>query len=508
MKSFNFNNLFIFDLANNHQGDLEHGLEVIREMGKIAREEGVRAGLKFQFRQLDTFIHPDYQNRTDLKHIPRFMGTRLDRKAYETLTAEVRKQDMITMSTPFDEESVDQLVEMKLDVIKIGSCSATDRPLLEYVADAGKPVIVSTAGLSMNQIDRVVSLFKDRRVDFALMHCVAVYPTPSNKLNLNQIELLKTRFPDIPIGWSTHEDPNDLAPVRVAYAKGARLFERHVGIETEKHKLNSYSGNPTQTRAWVRAFKETLESCGGDQRSPASVEEIESLRSLMRGVFVKKNVREGEVITRDNVFFSMPLLKGQLTSAEWREGLVADQNYDGKAPLNEKLATHETRPDELVYQIMLQVKGMLNNARIFIGKESSVEISHHYGLDRFREFGAVIVNCINRSYCKKLVIQLPRQKHPYHLHHRKEETFQLLWGDLEVEVNGKRTRLEPGDTILVQENEWHKFHTLDGAIFEEISTTHYNDDSIYEDEKLAKMSRDARKTLIQNWEAAMRPAPA
>jgi N-acetylneuraminate synthase len=508
VKTFDFKNLFIFDLANNHQGDLEHGLNIIREMGKIAREEGVRAALKFQFRQLDTFIHPDYRDRTDVKHIPRFMGTRLDRAAFERLTEEVRKQDMVTMSTPFDEESVDQLLDLKLDVIKIGSCSATDRPLLEYVAEAGKPVIVSTAGLNMKQIDGIVSLFKDRGVNFAIMHCVAIYPTPTNKLTMNQIDVLRSRFPDIPIGWSTHEDPNDLSPVRIAYAKGAQLFERHVGIQTEKHKLNNYSGTPEQTRAWVRAFKEAVDACGGDQRAPASIDEIESLRSLMRGVFLKNGIRKGEAITRENVFFSMPLLKGQLSTSQWREGLVAERDYEPKQPVSDVLASHENRPEELIYQIMLQVKGMLNNARIFIGKESSVEISHHYGLERFREYGAVIVNCINRTYCKKLVIQLPRQKHPYHLHHRKEETFQLLWGDLEVEVDGKRTRLEPGDTILVQENQWHKFHTLDGAIFEEVSTTHYNDDSIYEDEKLAKMPRDHRKTLIPNWEAAMRPAPA
>lgn len=506
MKKFNFENLFILDLANNHQGDLEHGLNIIRAMGQVAREEGVRAGLKFQFRQLDTFIHPDYRDRTDIKHIPRFVGTRLDRSAYEKMVAEVRKQDMITMTTPFDEESVDQLMDMKLDIIKIGSCSATDRPLLEYVAEKNRPVIVSTAGLNVNQIDRVVSLFKDRGTDFAIMHCVAIYPTPTAKLALNQIEVLKVRYPDIPIGWSTHEDPNDLSAVRVAYAKGARLFERHVGIETDKHKLNAYSGTPEQTRRWIKAFKETVESCGGDQRGPASVEETESLRSLMRGVFVKGKIRKGETIARENVFFSMPLQKGQMTSGEWREGLMADQDYEAKQPLAEVLASHDTRPEELVYQIMLQVKGMLNNARISIGKDSSVEISHHYGLERFREFGAVIVNCINRSYCKKLVIQLPRQKHPYHLHHRKEETFQLLSGDLEVEVDGKRTRLYPGDTILVKEGQWHKFHTLDGAIFEEVSTTHFNDDSIYEDEKLAKMARNERKTLIPNWEAAMRPA--
>ena len=136
-----------------------------------------------------------------------------------------------------------------------------------------------------------------------------------------------------------------------------------------------------------------------------------------------------------------------------------------------------------------------------IGSASEIELSHHYGLERFREFGAVIINCINRQYCKKLVVMLPRQKHPYHYHEKKEETFQLLCGDLEVEREGHRIKAEPGDTILVKPGEWHKFHTLDGAIFEEVSTTHYNNDSYYEDERIARLPRQARKTVIPNWHA-------
>ena len=83
-----------------------------------------------------------------------------------------------------------------------------------------------------------------------------------------------------------------------------------------------------------------------------------------------------------------------------------------------------------------------------------------------------IVTCINRQYAKKLVIQLPRQKHPYHFHKQKEETFQLLDGDLEIVKDGARTSMRAGDTFLVEPSEWHKFHTLDGCVFEEISTTH------------------------------------
>ena len=86
---------------------------------------------------------------------------------------------------------------------------------------------------------------------------------------------------------------------------------------------------------------------------------------------------------------------------------------------------------------------------------------------------------------------------------KKEESFQLLYGDLEVVVDGSRCNLSPGDIQLIERNQWHKFHTLDGAIFEEISTTHFNNDSFYEDESINNLSRDKRKTVIPNWETAI-----
>ena len=193
-----------------------------------------------------------------------------------------------------------------------------------------------------------------------------------------------------------------------------------------------------------------------------------------------------------------------MLSGNWRQGLVADRDYPGNAPLSASLAGQGVGDEQLVYQIMLQVRGMLNKANIHINEDAEIEISHHFGLRRFREYGAVIITCINRQYAKKLVIQLPRQKHPYHFHKQKEETFQLLDGDLEIVKDGARTSMRVGDTFLVAPGEWHKFHTLDGCVFEEISTTHHNNDSFYEDPEIARLDRSHRKTKVDNWLAYFR----
>lgn len=499
MFDFTKKELFIYDLANNHQGDMEHAIKIIETAGQITRELGIQAILKFQFRQLDTFIHPDYQDRTDIKFIKRFSETKLSMDDFKILADLVKENGMMTMSTPFDEASVGVIEDMGLDFIKVASCSANDKPLLKRIAKSNLPVVASTAGLRMDEVDWLVSFFQSKNVNFALMHCVALYPTPDEKLGLNQLDMFKERYPSISIGYSTHEDQDNFAPVQIACAKGAMLFERHIGIPTDEYQLNAYSSNPAQLKNWLQAFKHAKKMCGNYERVPSSLNEYTTLRDLKRGVFVKKDVAKGELLTEENIFFAMPTQDGQLISGDYFEGMIADKDYLINEAVSETLMDIDESHDQIIYSIMLQVKSLLRKSHIPINAQSSIEISHHYGLERFREFGAVIITCINREYAKKIVVQLPRQKHPYHLHKKKEETFQLLAGDLEIVTDGEANRLSVGDTCLIKPGQWHKFHTLNGAVVEEISTTHYNGDSYYEDPKIAKLERSDRKTNVDNW---------
>lgn len=146
-RPFDFAGLFVYDLANNHQGDLEHATNIVREVARVSNAGGVRGALKFQFRQLDTFIHPDFKARMDVKYVKQFTETRLAIEDFAKLATFVRDTGLLTMCTPFDEESVDVICDMGLDIIKVASCSADDRPLLEKIAQTRKPVVVSTAGL-------------------------------------------------------------------------------------------------------------------------------------------------------------------------------------------------------------------------------------------------------------------------------------------------------------------------------------------------------------------------
>lgn len=106
------------------------------------------------------------------------------------------------------------------------------------------------------------------------------------------------------------------------------------------------------------------------------------------------------------------------------------------------------------------------------------------GFERFFEHGAVIIDVVNRDYCKKLIVQLPGQRHPAHRHAKKEETFQVISGTLRINLGGVEHVLMPGETQLVERGVMHSFWTDNGVIFEEISTTHIKGDSEYEDQSI------------------------
>ena len=127
--------------------------------GKIARKYNIKAAVKLQYRNLDTFIHPDYKGRKDVNHIPRFESTRLTYDQFTELVEAIRSEGMIAMSTPFDEDGVDWCMDQGLDIIKVASCSSLDWPLLEKIAATHKPVIISVGGKTISDIDKLLCIY-------------------------------------------------------------------------------------------------------------------------------------------------------------------------------------------------------------------------------------------------------------------------------------------------------------------------------------------------------------
>ncbi len=493
-----FDDLIIFEMANSHQGSVEHGINIIKKMGKIARKYNVKAAVKLQYRELDSFIHPAFKGRTDIKHIPRFESTRLNYDQFCQLVEAVKAEGMVTMSTPFDETGVQWCCDQGLDIIKIASCSSMDWPLLEEAAKAKKPLIISVGGKTISDIDKIYNFMIHRNVDFAFCHCVAEYPAPMERLQMDFLNKLQKRYRGITIGYSGHEDPNDTIIPSMAIAKGAKIMERHVGLPTETIKLNAYSMNPEQADKWVAAIVAARNICSLKKEDDRyiSQEELDSLQSLSRGVYATRKIEEGQIISREDIYFAMPCQDGQLTSSAYQRNMVATRTYEKDEPLYERRTLTDIN---LMRSVIHDAKGLLFEAGIVLGNDFEVELSHHFGMKHFRQTGAIIISVINREYCKKLIIVLPGQSHPRHMHKVKEETFQVLYGDLECEINGESKRLVAGDIQTVMRGDMHSFASEKGAVFEEVSTTHIKGDSYYEDPEIAKLDLMERKTIIKDW---------
>ncbi len=330
-----FDELFVLELANNHWGKVERGVKIIREFGKVARYNNVRAAIKLQFRDVDNFIHPAFRHRSDIRYINKTLQTQLSKADYAVLVEEVRKNNCVRMATPFDESSVGLCEELGVEIIKLGSSDINDWVLIERVAQTKKPVIASTGGSSLKDMDDLVTFFTRRNIPLALNHCVSKYPTEERDLELNQIDLLRHRYPEIAIGFSSHEYQDWTFSMAIAYAKGARTFERHIDIEEEGYTMSPYCSTPAQTDHWFRAFNRVKEMCGGPgthrRRIPAH--EHAYLDALVRGVYAARDLAAGHALQDGDVHLQIPLQKGQLSCREFIRGEVLTMPVKAGEPI-------------------------------------------------------------------------------------------------------------------------------------------------------------------------------
>lgn len=352
-----FENLFVLELANNHWGQLERGIKIVRDHGSIARFNNVKAAIKLQFRDIDEFIHPDFKGNEELRYIKKTEDTRLSKSEFAQLVDEIKNVGCIPMATPFDEASVDLCVEFDMPIIKIASSDMNDWVLIEKIASTRRPTIVSTGGASEKDLDDLVRFFEKRDIPLAINHCVSLYPSEDSELNLDQIDYLRNRYPSHVVGLSTHEYHDWHSSMLISYGKGARTWERHIDISHDGIPVSSYCSLPEQCDAWFKAFHKAREMCGGirDARRVITRKETEYLDALVRGAYARRELPVGYVFSKESFekdfYLAIPLHKGQLSCREVMNGerllqpLSADErltieHIDGPYSSNPSLKQH------------------------------------------------------------------------------------------------------------------------------------------------------------------------
>ena len=352
MKNKIFENLFVLELANNHWGSLSRGKQIVREFAKVVKENKIKAAIKLQFRDVDNFIHKDFKQEgkdTELtalpkrtRYIQKTSKTKLTYDEFKELIDYIKKHDCIPMSTPFDEKSVDWCVQMNLSLIKIASSDINDWLLLNKIASTKKPVIISTGGANDKQIDDVIKFFTNRNIPIAVNHCVSKYPSEDNELELDQINYLKQKYPDLVIGLSTHEYHDWHSSMYISYAKGARTWERHIDIPYpaghEQKEVSNYCSLPNQIDEWFKAFNKAKIMCGTSLNERRVIDEKESkyLESLYRGLYLKQDLAKGTKITVEHLYSAIPYQKEieHITSREYFDSdFILNKDLKKDAPL-------------------------------------------------------------------------------------------------------------------------------------------------------------------------------
>lgn len=493
--------LVVLEVANNHQGDVEHALKLIDNYHQVISNYTAyfNFAFKFQFRDLETFIHKNFID-SDIKYVRRFLDTELKKSDWKQIIKSVNQYGYINMCTPFDEVSVDNIVNSDFEILKIASASLDDWPLIEKIGDIDKDIeiVASVGGADLKKIKRFYSFMKNKNKTFAINYCVSLYPTSVDAMNLSYIQFLKFQFPDIKIGFSTHESGNTYDTAPLALAAGAEIFEKHIAMENpeKKYKINDYSTNPKQLDSWLKNLEENI-TIFGTKKGREEVLKLEenALRDLKRGVFVKNSIEKDSELNMSNVYFAIPSVPGQLLANDFSKfnSLISNKKLQVDEPVFLNDLTIENNRN-FVEKIRDEIQLMVRENNLTIPRNLSLEISHHYGIENFYEYGTSMVTFVNEDYCKKMIFQFKNQTNPSHYHKEKEETFIILFGELSVTVDEVDYELTRGDMLKIVPGQIHSFHAKNFAIFEEISTTHKPDDSIYVDDEI--MQNKNRKSKI------------
>ena len=319
-------------------------------------------------------------------------------------------------------------------------------------------------------------------------------------MNLNYISFLKSQFPDIKIGFSTHEDGSEIDTAPLALSSGAEIFEKHIALNNSDkgYGINDYSTNPQQLEDWLVNLQKSLQILGNkDKRNEVVKLEEKSLRDLQRGAFIKSSKSPGTELTTENTYFSIPSTPGQLLANDFSKfnSITLINQLEDNEPIFIKDVKIENNRN-IIEKIRDEIQSMVRNNKITIPRNLDLEISHHYGIENFYTTGTSMITFVNEDYCKKMIFQFKNQTNPKHYHKVKEETFIILHGELDVSVDNASYHLKEGDMLTILPGQVHSFSSSSFAIFEEISTKHVQDDSYYIDKEIMNNSQRKSKIML------------
>lgn len=325
----------IAEVGVNHNGDTDTALKMI----DAAAKAGVDC-VKFQTFSAEEFVNDpndiyEYISQGETikeSMLEMFQRLELKREAFATLFDHARSRGLIPLSTPADRPAVDLLEQLDTAAFKIGSDDLVYTQFLQYVAKKRKPMIISTGMAKLADVERAVNTIEEAgNHELLILHCVSLYPTPEDQVNLRKIQTLQTQYGHR-IGFSDHSW--GITAALGAVSLGACVIEKHFTLDKNMPGPDHrFSADPEELTSLVREVRR-LEQNLGSARFKLSQEEEEMAQLCHRSIVLNCDLEAGEELCAEHLAFRrpgaglMPYQADSILGRKTRRSLIAGTVID------------------------------------------------------------------------------------------------------------------------------------------------------------------------------------
>lgn len=287
----------IAEIGINHNGDIEiakklideavtSGVDAVKFQKRTTKEILTKEGLDRPYNSPHSFAPTYGEHRDKLE---------FSKEQYKELKKYAEQKGLLFFASVWDTSSADFLEELDIDAYKIPSADTINLPLLEYVAKKNKPVLISTGMNTEDEIYAAVYSVLKHNSRIIIFHCLSLYPSPEDKINLHYLDILREKFKPLPVGYSGHEV--DLLATLAAVSRGAHIIERHFTLDKKmKGGDHASSLEPMEMKSLVDSVRRIEKILGRAER--VMYEELKPLREkLAKSVVTKKVIKKGDIIT-------------------------------------------------------------------------------------------------------------------------------------------------------------------------------------------------------------------
>ncbi len=299
----NYPPFVVAEIGINHEGSMKKAKQMVDDAAKAGAE-----CVKFQSHVIEDEMIPEAKNvipgNATVSIYEIMERCTFSESEEREIKHYVEKKGMIFLSTPFSRAAADRLHKMNVWAYKIGSGECNNYPLVEHIAQFGKPVILSTGMNDVPAVKIAVAIFRKYKTPYALLHCTSMYPTPYQKVRLGALAELKRTFPDAVIGLSDHSLGDYTCFAAVALGGGNILEKHFTSDKTWPGPDVPISIDPRELKELVEGSRAIQMALGG--KKTILKEEQSTIDFAYACVVSIEDIKNGDKFTKENIWVKRP----------------------------------------------------------------------------------------------------------------------------------------------------------------------------------------------------------